>query len=57
VTRPITASIGVAVLPDDAADSVTLLRNADRALYAAKSNGRNRIEVTKRVGPTAEAVR
>ena len=57
VPRPITASIGVAVLPDDAADSVTLLRNADRALYAAKSNGRNRIEVTKRVGPTAEAVR
>lgn len=41
VARPITASTGLAVLPDDATDSVTLLRNADRALYSAKSNGRN----------------
>lgn len=46
VTRPITASIGLAILPDDANDSVTLLRNADRALYTAKSNGRNRVEHT-----------
>jgi diguanylate cyclase (GGDEF)-like protein len=46
VTRPITASIGLAVLPDDATDNVTLLRNADRALYTAKSNGRNRVETT-----------
>ena len=44
VTRPITASIGLAVLPDDATDSATLLRNADRALYTANSNGRNRVE-------------
>ncbi len=41
----ITASGGVAVFPDDAGDSVTLFRAADRALYAAKNNGRNRIEV------------
>jgi diguanylate cyclase (GGDEF)-like protein len=52
VTRPITASIGLAVLPDDAGDSVTLLRNADRALYAAKSNGRNRVEVARQPGST-----
>jgi diguanylate cyclase (GGDEF)-like protein len=44
VTQAITASIGLAVLPDDATDSVALLRNADRALYSAKSNGRNRVE-------------
>jgi diguanylate cyclase (GGDEF)-like protein len=44
VSRPITASIGLAVFPDDAHDSVSLLRNADRALYSAKSNGRNRVE-------------
>jgi diguanylate cyclase (GGDEF)-like protein len=46
VTRPITASIGLAILPDDAGDSITLLRNADRALYTAKANGRNRVEAT-----------
>ncbi len=40
----VTASIGVAVLPDDASDAVTLFRSADRALYSAKSNGRNRVE-------------
>jgi diguanylate cyclase (GGDEF)-like protein len=48
VTRPITASIGFAIFPDNAHDSVTLLRNADRALYSAKSNGRNRVESAPR---------
>lgn len=48
VTRPITASIGLATFPDDAGDSVALLRSADRALYVAKSNGRNRVEVSNR---------
>ncbi|HLI60594.1 MAG TPA: GGDEF domain-containing protein [Solirubrobacteraceae bacterium] len=36
----ISASFGVATLPDDAADPETLLRRADRALYAAKARGR-----------------
>ncbi|MHB8233835.1 MAG: diguanylate cyclase [Solirubrobacteraceae bacterium] len=45
VARSITASIGVAVLPDHAGDATTLLRHADRALYTAKNNGRNRTEV------------
>jgi diguanylate cyclase (GGDEF)-like protein len=42
--RAVTASFGVAVLPEDAYDADMLMRNADRALYTAKSNGRNRIE-------------
>jgi diguanylate cyclase (GGDEF)-like protein len=43
--RRITASIGVAVLPEHGGDSVTLFRSADRALYSAKRDGRDRIEV------------
>lgn len=37
------ASIGVAMLPGDGQTSEELLRNADRAMYAAKQAGRNRI--------------
>jgi diguanylate cyclase (GGDEF)-like protein/PAS domain S-box-containing protein len=38
----ISASVGVALFPDDDADVDTLLRHADQALYAAKEAGRNR---------------
>jgi diguanylate cyclase (GGDEF)-like protein len=44
VDRAITASLGIAVIPDDAGDAVTLLRNADKALFSAKARGRNRVE-------------
>jgi diguanylate cyclase (GGDEF)-like protein len=44
VARPITATFGVAVLPDEAAEPILLLRAADRALYLGKSRGRNRVE-------------
>jgi diguanylate cyclase (GGDEF)-like protein len=44
VNRPITASFGVAVFPDDSGDAGDLIRNADRALYAAKAAGRDRVE-------------
>jgi diguanylate cyclase (GGDEF)-like protein len=43
-TGPITASLGVACLPDDAVDPDHLIRQADRALYMAKAHGRNRVQ-------------
>jgi diguanylate cyclase (GGDEF)-like protein len=45
VERDITASLGVATIPDHAGDGDQLVRSADRALYVAKTNGRNRVEV------------
>jgi len=39
----LTISGGIACFPDDADDSVELLRNADIALYEAKNSGRNRV--------------
>ena len=36
------ASIGVAVFPEDAGNGEDLLKNADLALYHAKSEGRGR---------------
>jgi len=45
--RPVrmTVSIGVTVAGPNPADLATLLRNADQAMYMAKQNGRNRVEV------------
>ncbi|MES2957078.1 MAG: EAL domain-containing protein [Pseudomonadota bacterium] len=39
----VSASIGVALYPDDAADHETLVRHADTAMYAAKNLGRARV--------------
>jgi diguanylate cyclase (GGDEF)-like protein len=39
---PVTASIGVAVCPDDAGTVAELISNADAAMYQAKSAGKNR---------------
>jgi diguanylate cyclase (GGDEF)-like protein/PAS domain S-box-containing protein len=37
----VTASIGISVFPDDAADAQSLMKNADAAMYRAKDLGRN----------------
>jgi diguanylate cyclase (GGDEF)-like protein len=45
VEREITASLGIATIPEHAGDADQLMRSADRALYLAKTNGRNRTEL------------
>jgi diguanylate cyclase (GGDEF)-like protein/PAS domain S-box-containing protein len=37
----VTASIGISILPDDAADAIALMKHADIAMYAAKQAGKN----------------
>jgi diguanylate cyclase (GGDEF)-like protein len=51
----LTASFGVAALPEDAVDPHELLRHADRALYAAKALGRNRVEASDSAAPAEGA--
>src|SRR6202030_3048854 len=38
--RPVSASIGISICPDDATDRHSLLSHADTALYRAKNEGR-----------------
>lgn len=47
----ISASIGIAVYPDDGSDAQTLLKHADQAMYAAKAAGRNGYRLFSRTSP------
>jgi diguanylate cyclase (GGDEF)-like protein len=38
----ISASMGISIFPDDSGDTVTLMKHADSAMYAAKQTGKNR---------------
>lgn len=38
------ASIGISLFPQDGADAVTLLQQADTAMYAAKGSGKNQVQ-------------
>ena len=44
VDTTVSLSVGIAIFPDHALDSDTLAQAADRALYAAKNAGRDRVE-------------
>jgi len=43
----VSASIGVALFPDDGQNSAELIKAADAAMYRAKEQGRNRVEFFK----------
>ncbi len=53
---PLTVSIGLAVYPDDATSKGGLVECADRALYAAKRTGKNRVVRFTKVPATTEAL-
>ena len=51
----VTISAGVALAPEHGVNSDVLMKAADQALYRAKAQGRNRVEIAKAEGGTSEA--
>jgi diguanylate cyclase (GGDEF)-like protein len=54
-TARVTVSLGVGVWPDDGREPESLLAAADRALYAAKQGGRDRVVAASSVPPPTSA--
>jgi diguanylate cyclase (GGDEF)-like protein len=54
----VSASIGIAIFPDSAGSSASLLERADAAMYEAKKSGKNRYAVAEplKAAPNAEDV-
>ena len=50
----ITCSLGISIFPDHGGDAETLIRHADQAMYSAKENGRNNVQLF-RPGMSVEA--
>lgn len=50
IENTITGSFGIAVMPTNATDTETLIRHADRSLYKAKEQGRDRYEIASAPG-------
>jgi diguanylate cyclase (GGDEF)-like protein/PAS domain S-box-containing protein len=53
--RSISCSVGITLFPDDAQTPDDLLRNADKAMYASKADGRNRYRFYQRAVSQAGA--
>jgi diguanylate cyclase (GGDEF)-like protein len=52
----VTISVGVAGFPEHGSTTATLLRAADEALYRAKTEGRDRVEVAQRLALTPRSL-
>ena len=52
----VSASIGVAIFPDDGVDTSSLLAQADRAMYCAKRLGRARVSLADTTRDVSDAV-